>query len=786
MACIKCFRSLGSCQLACRCGLTFCSDVCFITLWHGGHLHECPHAEDIKRDVIKKEATSPKRRGAALLVESALTKVCSSKSPAKESRPDRRKKSTESAKVLPCETDASSISVSTPRECNYVAGKMEENIADIEGKKVSRCSNKVSGRVLGGRTDTSSETDIKTNESRRHRLEVHSTKKCEESLQRPYRTLHFLKKFDNKSDLVKKSASTDALGDSMVGSEGGVEDSQELSAHKLVVPASKKSEQSLQRMPRTLLFKRFDSRSECAKKTTSAEAPRKRCGIPNDAESGGEVSRYHSREQQSVQNLKVPIRKKSVESLQRTPRLLLFKRSDSKSELVPKPVCTDVSKNWCGIRDDIETGIEDSEDWSERWSEQSTLNEPEYEPAVVQNDIASQLELETNVYTDNDTLLQMEIDRIRKELMASKKRAEGLTGNIAEMQEELRSAEEARATSSEVVSEARREIEKLRLKLEVVDKMEADKRTTVAIHKGVKTLLQNQLTDAHVKLYLTSEEGKSYQRELAKAVVATDEQRLERDEQMKYWQERCEKLETSASIANLEHQNAQVSLKSRLVTAGVREQEVSEQIKLMQLQLQEQIWAGDQKMLEATIQKQFLEHENDKLKKEQAARMQMHLDVTVSLETDIGKSEDSRMKAQQQIAVLETQLQDKAIAIRTRELKVWEKIETLQGKLGACEQRLTSLRLSASAAQEELSCQLATVQDCQRKDDVLNQDLRKQLASTQQLVSRLRPQLDAAQVKSAQTLLGRLFAFCTYGACCVCPSITATRVHSRGGSPCIR
>lgn len=548
-------------------------------------------------------------------------------------------------------------------------------------------------------------------------------------------------------------------------------------------------------MHRPLLFKRLDSRSEFAKKTTSAEAPKKRCGILNDAESGGEASRYHSREQQSAHNLKVPSRKKSEESSQRTPRLLLFKRSDSKSELVKKPVSTDVPKNWCGIQDDIETGIEDSEDWSERWSEQSTLNEPEYEPVVVQNDNTSQRELEANAYTGN-ALLQMEIDRIRKELMASKKRVQEVTENIVEMQKELRSTEEARATSSQVVSEARREIKELRAKLEVVDKMEADKRTTAATHKGVKTLLQNQLTDAHVKLYLTQEEGKSYQRELAKTILATDEQRSEREEQMKYWQEKCEKLETSASIANLEYQNVQASLEAKLVTAGEREQRVCEQIKLMQLQLQEQISAGDQQMLEASVRKQLLEHENDKLTKERADRMQMHLDVAVLLETDIGKSDDNRLKAQQQIAVLETRLQDEAIAIRTRELNGWEKIETLQGTLGVYEQRLTSLRLSAPVAQEELSRELATVQDCQRKDDASNQDLREQLVSTQQLASRLQPQLDAAQVKSAQTLLGRLFAFCTYGVCFVCPLISAprahgkcmyvTRAHSRGGSPCTR
>jgi len=317
--------------------------------------------------------------------------------------------------------------------------------------------------------------------------------------------------------------------------------------------------------------------------------------------------------------------------------------------------------------------------------------------------------------------------------------------------------------------------------------MEADKRTTVATQKGVKTILQNQLTDAHVKLYLTSEEGKSCQRELAKTIVATDEQKLEREEQVKYWQEKCKKLDASASIANLEYQNVQASLEAKLVTAGEREQEVCEQIKLIQLQLQERILADDQQMLEASARKQFLEHENNKLKEERATRMQMHIDVVLSLETDIGKSEDNGLIAQQRIAVLETQLQDEATAIRTRELKGWEKIETLQQKLGVCEQRLTSLRLSAPAAQEDLSRHLATVQDCQRKDDALNQDLREQLASTQQLASRLQPQLDAAQVKSAQTLLGRLFAFCTYGACCVCPLNSATRAHTflgRGG-PCI-
>merc|ERR1712137_1156533 len=290
------------------------------------------------------------------------------------------------------------------------------------------------------------------------------------------------------------------------------------------------------------------------------------------------------------------------------------------------------------------------------------------------------------------------------------------TGSIAEMQKEMRSAEEAQATSTQVVSEARREIEELRVKVEVVDKLEAEKRAAAE----------------------TNEEAKECQLELEKNIAATEKQKVEREEQIRYLQEKYEKLGTSASIANLEHQNVQALLQAKLVTAGEREQELNS----IQVQLQDQI----------------------------------------SLEAEISSTEENRLKAEQHIAMLETQLQDEAIAIHAKELKRWERIDTLQGKLGVCDEQLKSLRLASPAAQEEISRQLATVQDCQRKGDAWNQDLREQLASVQQLASKLQPQLDAAQVKAAQTLLSRLRVFLTYGACCVCPVMVSTQSQSRGGS----
>merc|ERR1719502_1781674 len=74
MACLKCNRALGATKLICRCGTAFCSDVCFVTMWHGGHQQEWPNAEDIKRGIAEADPTKGKK-GAALLVQVALTKT---------------------------------------------------------------------------------------------------------------------------------------------------------------------------------------------------------------------------------------------------------------------------------------------------------------------------------------------------------------------------------------------------------------------------------------------------------------------------------------------------------------------------------------------------------------------------------------------------------------------------------------------------------------------------------------------------------------------------------------
>ncbi|CAK9090125.1 unnamed protein product [Durusdinium trenchii] len=79
MACAKpkCEKPLGSPYLACRCGQSFCSEACFVAVWHSKHSRQCPNAEDIKKEMMEK-AGGPQgmlKNGAKLLMAVAVTKL---------------------------------------------------------------------------------------------------------------------------------------------------------------------------------------------------------------------------------------------------------------------------------------------------------------------------------------------------------------------------------------------------------------------------------------------------------------------------------------------------------------------------------------------------------------------------------------------------------------------------------------------------------------------------------------------------------------------------------------
>lgn len=331
-------------------------------------------------------------------------------------------------------------------------------------------------------------------------------------------------------------------------------------------------------------------------------------------------------------------------------------------------------------------------------------------------------------------MLQTELEQLNKELIASKEAEEDVKQNLAAMQQNLASIRETEESSRQEASEAHHEIEQLREKVARVGELEADKRVAAETYQGVKALLQSQLTTAHVKLHEAQGEVKLYQLELEKKTAVAEQQKSEKTEQIKCLQEECEKLEMSISTAKTEHLNAQALLEAKLVSASEREQEACEQIKLLQVELQERTVSIEEQQREASMKVQSLEQENDKLNQERIVLLQMHEDARASLQAELDLAQENKLKAQQHVAMLETELRDQAAAFGLKELEEQEQIESLEGKIAVFEEQLTLERTSAQTRQEELSRNLATTQETQHQDNALNLELREQFANAQLLV----------------------------------------------------
>merc|ERR1719240_914040 len=121
---------------------------------------------------------------------------------------------------------------------------------------------------------------------------------------------------------------------------------------------------------------------------------------------------------------------------------------------------------------------------------------------------------------------------------------------------------------------------------------------------------------------------------LKEKIAATEMQKLEKDEQIRYLQEKCEELETSASTAETEHQNACTLLEVRLAAM----EKVCEQNESLQLQLQ--VVASAKQDFEGSVRIQSLEQEHERLKTYQ--------DVKAALEADIVVAQEHERKTQQQ------------------------------------------------------------------------------------------------------------------------------------------
>merc|ERR1712007_364440 len=134
---------------------------------------------------------------------------------------------------------------------------------------------------------------------------------------------------------------------------------------------------------------------------------------------------------------------------------------------------------------------------------------------------------------------------------------------------------------------------------------------------------------------------------------------------------------------------------------------------------------------------ELLDQDFENLSAERVNLAQHHSDAMSSLEVDISIAQEICVQAQQQRAMIDAQLQDQIVATRTKEFELQDQLSALQRKLTTHEEELTSLRVSAQVREEDLSRELATAQDCQRKSSVLNQELREQLSSAQQLVAQL-------------------------------------------------
>eukprot|EP00971_Amphidinium_carterae_P211793 4202706-Amphidinium_carterae.1 len=76
----KCGKALPTVYFRCRCGASFCSEACFVSLWHAEHQKGCPMAQEIDKEVLEK-AGGPKgllKKGTKLLSQTALTRVSAS------------------------------------------------------------------------------------------------------------------------------------------------------------------------------------------------------------------------------------------------------------------------------------------------------------------------------------------------------------------------------------------------------------------------------------------------------------------------------------------------------------------------------------------------------------------------------------------------------------------------------------------------------------------------------------------------------------------------------------
>merc|ERR550532_2926418 len=107
----------------------------------------------------------------------------------------------------------------------------------------------------------------------------------------------------------------------------------------------------------------------------------------------------------------------------------------------------------------------------------------------------------------------------------------------------------------------------------------------------------------------------------------------------------------------------------------------------------------------------------------------MHEDARASLQADLDLAQENKLKAQQQVAMLETELRDQAAAASLKELEDQEQIGSMEGKIAVFEEQLTSERTSAQTRQEELSRELTTTQETQHQENALNLELSEQLAS---------------------------------------------------------
>lgn len=362
-------------------------------------------------------------------------------------------------------------------------------------------------------------------------------------------------------------------------------------------------------------------------------------------------------------------------------------------------------------------------------------------------------------------MLQMELDQLHKELKASRTTEEELKESLAEIQMDLASTRQADSISRQMASDDQAEIEELREMLKN-EKLEADSRD--AVYKDVKTLLQDQLTDAHIKLYEAQQEIKLHQLQLERKTAAANEQELEREEQIEAIQKKHEELEVEMSTAKAEQLNIQMILEARLVSADEREQEAYQQAKALQLQLQEITAASEQQELEISAQIESLGQDFEELSAERIHLAQAHLDAKTSLEATLRITGENCLKAQQQVAMLNSELQDQMAAATAEEFENQEQIRLSQTKLAASEDALASLNISMQKSEEELSRELATAQDSQQKENASNQELHSQLANTQQLIAQLQEELEAAQLRAAPKLSSRMFALLSCGAGLVC------------------